>query len=134
LAQRGPRHGLAGGGARPPLRGPLGAGGPVLVFGIRAGVDDLLIGTINAQLGLVVPALHQADIARACTASSGRGFATPASAAVAVRAGFRFMGHHEEADEVGKDWYVRELSPCSGTAEYGQVRLMPRVHSGRRAR
>ena len=33
------------------------------------------------------------------------------SAAVAVRAGFRYVGHRIEVREGGLDWYVRELLP-----------------------
>lgn len=118
------------------------AGGPTFSFGIRADTEGLLIGTIDVRLEHEELVPGQAQLAYGLYAPArGRGFATravmlacgfaatlpgisevvirvdprnPTSAAVAVRAGFRFVGHRIEAAEGGLDWYVRELTAGNG--------------------
>lgn len=118
------------------------AGGPTFTFGIRAGDEGLLVGTIDVRLDHEELVPGQAQLAYGLYPSArGRGFATravtlacafalalpgiaeavirvdprnPASAAVAVRAGFRYVGHRNEAGEGGHDWYVHALMPEGG--------------------
>lgn len=114
------------------------AGGPTFTFGIRTGADDLLIGTIDVQLAHAALVPGQANLAYGLYPHArGHGFATravalacrfvaalpditevvirvdprnPASAAVAERAGFHFLGPRIEAEEGGMDWYVCPLT------------------------
>lgn len=111
--------------------------GPTFTFGIRGGAEGLLVGTIDVRLEHEELVPGQAQLAYGLYPNArGRGFATravmlacgfaaalpgvaeavirvdprnPASAAVAVRAGFRYVGHRNEAREGGPDWYVRKL-------------------------
>ena len=117
-------------------------GGPTFTFGICGGTEGVLAGTIDVRLEHEELAAGQAQLAYGLyPIARGRGFATravtlacvfaaarpgiaeavirvdpqnPASAAVAVRAGFRYVGHRNEADEGGMDWYVRALTPSDG--------------------
>jgi RimJ/RimL family protein N-acetyltransferase len=115
------------------------AGGPTFTFGIRAGTEGLLVGTIDVRLEHEELVSGQAQLAYGLYPEArGRGFATravmlacrfaaalpdvaeavirvdprnPASAGVAVRAGFRYVGHRIEVREGSLDWYVRGLLP-----------------------
>lgn len=119
------------------------AGGPTFTFGIRVGADDLLVGTIDVQLEHVELVPGQANLAYGLYAHArGHGYATravllacafaaarpgiteavirvdprnPASAAVAVRAGFRYRGRRIEAREGALDRYLRALEPAAGS-------------------
>lgn len=111
------------------------AGGPTFNFGIRAGVPERLIGTVDAHLELPGLEPGQANIAYGlCPEARGRGLASravillctflaneggareaiirtdpanTASAAVALRTGFRLLRHEDQGN---LDWYVRDLA------------------------
>ena len=118
------------------------AGGPFFAFGIRAGAGGLLVGTIEVRLehaeldhgqvqfayGLYPDARGRGVATRAVVLACGFAAGLPgitegvirvdprntASAAVAVRAGFRSVGRRVEAGEGVRDRYVRELTPHDG--------------------
>ncbi len=115
------------------------AGGPTFNFGIRAGVPECLVGTVDAHLEL--PGLdpvrrtsptgstpRREDVASPPAAvtllcaylAAERGVrqavirthpANAASAAVALRTGFRLLRHDDQGD---LDWYVRDLTELRG--------------------
>ena len=115
------------------------AGGPTFNFGIRAGVPERLIGTVDAHLELPGLDLGQANIAYGLYPEArGRGLASravtllcaylaaergvrqavirtdpanTASAAVALRTGFRLLRHDDQGN---LDWYVRDLTELRG--------------------
>lgn len=123
------------------------AGGPAFSFGIRGAGDDVLQGTIEAQLARPYLAANQANLAYGLYPHArGQGLATravilareflarcpdvdeavirvhpgnPASAAVALRAGFRYAGRQQDLD-----WYTRP-APGSGAAPGGSAPRWP---------
>ena len=111
------------------------AGGPTITFGIRTGVPERLVGTVDAHLELAGLELGQANIAYGLYPNArGHGLASravalmctflatrhgvreaiirtepanAASAAVALRTGFRLARRGGEGE---LDWYVRNLA------------------------
>lgn len=112
------------------------AGGPTITFGIRTGVPERIVGTIDAHLELAGLERGEANIAYGLYPDArGRGLASravillcdflatergvrqvairtdsanTASAAVALRTGFRLVRRGDEEGEL--DWYVRDLT------------------------